>query len=52
MRFITERELRDQFAGGAPERYEVPADCRLTNDDWTLITDDSTKLRAGAPSVR
>ena len=30
MRFITERELRDQFAGGAPERYEVPADCRLT----------------------
>ena len=30
MRYITERELRDQFAGGAPERYEVPADCRLT----------------------
>lgn len=30
MRYITERELRDQFASGAPEQYQVPADCRLT----------------------
>lgn len=30
MRFITERELREQFASGAPSSYEVPADARLT----------------------
>ena len=30
MRYITERELRDQFASGAPDQYQVPADCRLT----------------------
>lgn len=30
MRFITELELRDQFAGGIPEQYQVPAGCRLT----------------------
>ena len=30
MRYITERELREQFAGGAPEHYEPPADARLT----------------------
>lgn len=30
MRYITERELRDQFADGAPEQYQVPPDCKLT----------------------
>lgn len=30
MRFITELELRDQFAGGIPEQYQLPAGCRLT----------------------
>ncbi len=30
MRYITERELRDQFAGGVPERYDVPSGCMLT----------------------
>lgn len=30
MRYITERELRDQFAKGIPERYDVPADAKLT----------------------
>ena len=30
MRYITERELRDQFASGAPDSYQVPADCKLT----------------------
>ena len=30
MRYITERELRDQFASGVPDRYDVPSDCRLT----------------------
>ncbi len=30
MRYITERELRDQFAGGVPEHYDTPSDARLT----------------------
>lgn len=30
MRYITEQELRDTFAQGAPEHYETPADARLT----------------------
>jgi len=30
MRYITERELRDQFANGIPEQYTVPADAKLT----------------------
>ena len=30
MRYITERELRDQFASGVPEQYTVPAGCMLT----------------------
>lgn len=30
MRYITERELRDQFAKGIPERYDVPLDAKLT----------------------
>lgn len=30
MRFITERELRDQFASGIPERYDTPPGAQLT----------------------
>ena len=30
MRYITGRELRDQFASGVPEQYTVPAGCMLT----------------------
>lgn len=30
MRYITERELRDQFAKGIPDRYDIPADAALT----------------------
>ena len=30
MRYITERELRDQFANGVPEHYQAPPDCKLT----------------------
>ena len=30
MRFITERELRDQFASGIPEQYELPQGAQLT----------------------
>lgn len=30
MRYITERELRDQFASGVPEHYDTPSDARLT----------------------
>ncbi len=30
MRYITEGELRDQFAGGLPAHYELPAGCMLT----------------------
>ena len=30
MRFITERELRDQFASGVPEQYETPPGAQLT----------------------
>ena len=30
MRYITERELRDQFASGVPDRYDIPSGCMLT----------------------
>ena len=30
MRYITERELRDQFASGVPEHFDIPTDCKLT----------------------
>ena len=39
MRYITERELRDQFAHGIPERYDVPADARLTPAARQYLTD-------------
>ena len=30
MRYLTEHELREQFAGGTPSQYQLPVDCRLT----------------------
>ena len=30
MRYITERELREQFASGVPDEYSVPDGCALT----------------------
>ena len=30
MRYLTEHELREQFAGGTPSQYQLPEDCRLT----------------------
>lgn len=39
MRYITERELRDLFAGGVPERYDVPGDAKLTPAARQYLTD-------------
>ena len=48
MRYITERELRDQFASGIPERYSVPAGCSLTPAARQYLLD--LKLYRHAPS--
>lgn len=48
MRYITERELRDQFASGIPERYSVPAGCCLTPAARQYLLD--LKLYRHAPS--
>ena len=48
MRYITERELRDQFASGVPERYDVPAGCSLTPAARQYLLD--LKLYKHAPS--
>ncbi|MBQ9196416.1 MAG: cobalamin adenosyltransferase [Clostridia bacterium] len=50
MRYITERELRDQFAGGVPEQYQVPADCRLTPAARQYLMD--LRLYRHAPGPR
>ena len=39
MRYITERELRDAFAKGVPEQYQVPEGCKLTPAARTYLTD-------------
>ena len=39
MRYITERELRDQFAGGVPDRYDIPSDAKLTPAARQYLTD-------------
>ena len=49
MRFITERELRDQFASGMPERYEVPAGCGLTPAARQYLMDLRLYRYGGAP---
>ena len=55
MRYITERDLRDQFASGVPEQYQVPPDCRLTPAarqyllDLKLYRHPASPARAAAP---
>ena len=57
MRYITERELRDQFASGAPDSYQVPADCKLTPAarqylmDLRLYRHEASPTRATPVSV-
>ena len=49
MRYITERELRDQFASGVPERYDLPADCKLTPAARQYLMDLRLYRHAAAP---
>ena len=49
MRYITERELRDQFASGVPERYDVPADAKLTPAARQYLMDLRLYRHAAAP---
>ena len=55
MRYITERELRDQFAAGVPEHYQAPANCKLTPAarqylmDLRLYRHEASPARGGAP---
>ena len=55
MRYITEQELRDSFAGGVPPRFVLPADCRLTPlaeqylRDLRLLGDESLPDRRRKP---
>ena len=55
MRYITEQELRDSFAGGVPPRFVLPADCRLTPlaeqylRDLRLLGDESLPNRREKP---
>ena len=49
MRYITERELRDQFASGVPERYDLPADCKLTPAARQYLMDLRLYRHADAP---
>ena len=39
MRYITERELRDQFAAGVPDQYQIPDGCMLTPAARQYLTD-------------
>ena len=48
MRYITERELRDQFASGVPQQYSVPAGCGLTPAARQYLID--LRLYRHAPS--
>ena len=56
MRYITERELRDQFASGVPENYQVPAGCMLTPAarqyllDLRLYRHPDTRTKASSPA--
>ena len=49
MRYITERELRDQFASGVPEQYSVPAGCGLTPAARQYLIDLRLYRHASAP---
>ena len=50
MRYITERELRDQFASGIPERYDVPAGCNLTPAARQYLMDLRLYRHAASPA--
>ncbi len=50
MRYITERELRDQFANGVPEQYSVPAGCSLTPAARQYLLDLRLYKHAPAPA--
>lgn len=50
MRYITERELRDQFASGVPERYSVPDGCALTPAARQYLLDLKLYRHAPAPA--
>ncbi|MBR1606948.1 MAG: hypothetical protein IJ664_04490 [Clostridia bacterium] len=50
MRYITERELRDQFASGVPDSYQVPADCKLTPAARQYLMDLRLYRHAPSPS--
>ena len=50
MRYITERELRDQFASGVPERYEVPSGCMLTPAARQYLLDLKLYRHPAAPA--
>ena len=52
MRFITERELRDQFASGVPEQYTVPDGCGLTPAARQYLLDLKLYRHAPAPARR
>ena len=50
MRYITERELRDQFASGIPEQYSVPDGCSLTPAARQYLLDLRLYRHAPSPS--
>ena len=50
MRYITERELRDQFASGVPDRYDVPSGCMLTPAARQYLLDLKLYRHPSAPA--
>lgn len=48
MRYITEQELREAFAGGVPDRYAVPAGVKLTPAARQYLTDLRLYCAGGA----
>ncbi len=52
MRFITERELRDQFASGVPDQYETPPGAQLTPAARQYLLDLKLYKHPGARAQR
>ncbi len=50
MRYITERDLRDQFAAGVPDRYDLPAGCALTPAARQYLLDLKLYRHPAAPA--
>ena len=50
MRYITERDLRDQFASGIPQRYSVPQGCKLTPAARQYLLDLKLYRHAESPA--